>query len=93
MRPFTLDGKKGLTILAVNTGGGRDALEWALEQVEIIMIQEHRLCEGQLVSMQLNAIAKNGKEFGNQHSIQENSRSGGVATLVRQPILMTRGVG
>ena len=58
------------------------------------MIQGHGICEGQLASMPLNAIAKGWQGVWEPAlDTGKHGRTGGVATLVRQPILMTRGVG
>ena len=58
------------------------------------MIQEHRLGEGPMASMQLNAIAKGWQGVWEPAlNTGKHGRSGGVATLVRQPVHMTRGTG
>ena len=56
------------------------------------MIQEHRLCEGPLATMQLNAIAK-GWQGVWEPALNTGKHGRGVATLVRQPVLMNSGLG
>ena len=70
-------------------------MEWALEQdVQILMIQEHRLIEGPLASAQVKAISKGWQGVWQPAlSTGKHGRSGGVATLVRQPVLMVKGGG
>ena len=94
-KQYKLDSKNRIQILTVNTGGGREALDWALEQdVQILMIQEHVLEEGPLANAQVKATNK-GWQGVWQPALNtgKHGRSGGVATLVRQPVLMILGGG
>ena len=95
MKRYKLNSKQHIKILTINTGGSREALEWALEQdVQILMIQEHRLLEGPLASAQVKAISKGWQGVWQAAmSTGKHGRSGGVSTLVRQPILMIKGDG
>ena len=76
-------------------GNNPSQLERALEQdVQILMIQEHRLVEGPLASAQVRAISKGWQGVWQPAmNTGKHGRSGGVATLVRQPILMIKGGG
>jgi hypothetical protein len=75
------------TILSVNLGGSREALGWALEQeVDILIVQEHRMIgrtlEGAMKQAQWQGwtgVWEEAETSGKQ------SRSGGLATLVRAP--------
>ena len=70
-------------------------MDWALEQdVHVLLIQEHRLVEGPLASAPIKAISK-GWQGVWQPALNTGThgRSGGVATLVRQPVLMVKGNG
>ena len=95
MNKYKLDSNKTIKIFTINTGGGREALERALEQdVQILMIQEHRLIEGPLASAQVKAIGKGWQGVWQPAlSTGKHGRSGGVAMLIRQPVLMIKGGG
>ena len=57
-------------------------------------IQEHRLIGGPLASAQIKAISKGWQGVWQPAmNTGKHGRSGGVATLVRQPVLMIKGDG
>ncbi len=77
----------GNAILSVNVGGSREALHWALEQeVAVLLIQEHRM-----LGNPMKGAMKKAKWMGwagvweEAHTTGKQSRSGGLATLVRAP--------
>ena len=81
--------------MTVNMGGSRLALEWALQQeIHILLIQEHKGTKEKVAAYQTLAIKH--KWNGVWTPALETSatgRSGGVAILARDPILVVKGNG
>ena len=94
-RRCKINSSKEWRVMTINIGGGRRALEWALEQdVHIILIQEHRGTKEKVAAYQM--LAARYKWNGVWTEALETSylgRSGGVAILAKDPILAVKGKG
>ena len=88
-----LGGNLDHTILSLNVGGSRDAIELAFQSnCDVILLQEHRL-----LGPELEGIQNLGNKYrwhgvwDSAHKTKARGRSGGTAVLVRKPCIIMKG--
>lgn len=73
-------------VVEVNVGGSREALFLAMEiDIDIFLVQEHRIAGPGLPGVQATALGKGGDGVWYPVAAHGSGRSGGTAVLTRRP--------